>query len=90
MAVATANAFGGMARGKRLIVAEGLEFKSARSRIRSHPTDRILHRCADKPGPMMPAVKASIAVFFAVVLPPTSPQISKAPITPNDQAAPRF
>jgi len=43
-----------------------------------------------KPGPMMLAVKASIAVFFAVVLPPTSPQISKAPITPNDQAAPRF
>jgi hypothetical protein len=38
---------GGMAGGKRLIVAEGLEFKSPGSRIRSHPTDGIFHRCAD-------------------------------------------
>jgi len=39
-----------MAGGKRLIVAEGLEFKSAGSRIRSHPTDGIFHRCADQAG----------------------------------------
>jgi hypothetical protein len=35
----------------------------------------------------MLAVKASIAVFFAVVLPPTSPQISKAPIIPKPSGA---
>jgi hypothetical protein len=80
---------GGMAGGKRLIVAEGLKFKSAGSRIRSHPTDGIFHRCADQAGTDDARRQASIAVFFAVVLPPASPQISKAPISPNDQAAPR-
>ena len=60
-----------------MIVAEGL-YSKVRVAVfgRTRPT-AYFSEVPIRPGPMRLAVKASIAAFSAVVLPPTSPQISR-------------
>src|ERR1035438_4550545 len=90
MAVATANAWVTWPDGKDWLLLKGLNSRvrvaeSGRTRPKTYFADVPI-----RPGPMMLAVRASMAVFFATVSLPASPQISNAPMTPNHKEAPRY